>query len=46
MQEIKRAVAAQLDMLEEKEDTHIASNAASTSHDAKFDADTKEETAW
>ncbi len=46
MQEIKRAVAAQLDMLEEQEDTHIAFNAASTSHDAKFDADTKEETAW
>lgn len=46
MQEIKRAVAAQLDMLEEQEDTHIAFNAASASHDAKFDADTKEETAW
>lgn len=46
MQEIKRAVAAQLDMLEEQEDTHIAFNSASASHDAKFDADTKEETAW
>ena len=46
MQEIKRAVAAQLDMLEEQEDTHIAFNAASASHDAKFDADTKEEKAW